>query len=930
MFKTRKNGERLQRTGFTRDVHLKKLKENLHLKRTEIIVLVAFFLFSLRVINWFEYPNILLSGDFRIPIVNEAFTKRVLFTWDEVDFGLPSVYMPRILDPLYFLIITFQKFQLSLYTSELLAIILIYFLVSILMYNLMKQITNGDVTASFMATIFLTSNVYLINDRELTAIAFTTSLLTILPSSLALVKGIKARSYKIVAVSAILCNLSYATYPNYRATLICLLTLALFSVFLFIDEGINFQLFKGKQSQKLFTASVNMDTLKDYLKLLSIFALTLLTSSLWIITTIIVNANALIAVYEKLVIPELFVGLKLYDVLRLIVKWSFYQGSMGKPYVPYRDIYLNDPTIVCLSYLPSILAFTSLLTKKKRKATVFFSLIAAVSFALTSGFSFTQYGNVFYHAVSNFPLLNAFREATNWVFFAIVSLSILIGYMTSSLCSQLKNKLLKAAIISIIFVIFAYTSYPLITGDVARNWLKPETKGSNFPSSYPELNTMVSDKYWTILLPQTLTYLVYNFSENTLGCGNPYPLIFSKPTISGVGTEYVQSSNVELINMAYDKMKTGVSFRNIALQGEASSSSIEAAEYSPSNAIDGQMWTRWASAKTIPQWFEISWSNTYELTRINIYFEYAYAEDYAIEIWNGSNLTETINVQNNTSLIKEHLFNQPIPTTKIHISFTKASQFNSVSMWELEAYAQTDGVPKLLGMLGIKYLALQKNIVYGNTSSVNELRINESDNFKLIKKWEEIELYENNYALQKIYVADNPLHYRGINDIYTTAENTEWNTLKHSTFINSTSSDEIANKTLTLPENALWNEISPTKYEASIDSTGPFFLVLLESYDEHWKTYINGTLVSERNHLKVNGFANGWLIENAGNLKITIQYQIQDMFTMSVIASVILSALLLAFLCKKEIKQVACRIKGIKFLNECHLRSVTKKELDTN
>ncbi|MEM2915204.1 MAG: hypothetical protein QXH91_07385, partial [Candidatus Bathyarchaeia archaeon] len=85
------------------------MRRKMGLKITEILVVVIFFFFSLRVINWFEHPYVLISGDFRPPLVIEAFVKRVAYTWDEMDFGLPSVYPPRILDPFYFFVTVFQS-----------------------------------------------------------------------------------------------------------------------------------------------------------------------------------------------------------------------------------------------------------------------------------------------------------------------------------------------------------------------------------------------------------------------------------------------------------------------------------------------------------------------------------------------------------------------------------------------------------------------------------------------------------------------------------------------------------------------------------------------------------------------------------------------------------------------------------------------------
>ena len=748
---------------------LKKLEKKVRSKSMELLVLAVFFLLSLRILNWFEYPYILISGDFRPPLVHEAFVKHVLYAWNEIDFGVPSVYSPRIIDPFYLFMTGFQTVGVSLYASQVITVFLMYFLSSMLMYIFVKQLTNGNITASFVAALYSTSNVYLINDREVTAIGFIDVTLMILPCLITFVMGIKTRSYKLMAVSGILCALSYATFPNYRTTLICLIMLCLVSLFFYIGKGLQVSLYKG---------GIPLNTTLPYrsLKLLAMFGIAFLLTSVWVAAITFSNFDVLTETYAEISTPQFIGGLKMYDVTRLIARWSFNSSALGKPYIPYKDMYLNNPLIIFSCYLPAILAFTSLLLLKKHKITIFFGSIAIVSLFLTSGFSFSKYGSSLYYDLMGLPLLRVFREASNWIFFVIISFSILIGCTVSALCHRFKNKISRVLVVSLIATLLLSTSYPLMTGDIARNWLKPDIKGSYLPPSYAELNNLLSSEYWTILLPQRYAYTLYNFTDVPFGCGNPYPLIFSKPIISGAGTEYLQSGNRELINKLHEQLRTNI----------------------------------------------------------------------------------TLN-----------------------------------------------GFPKLLGMLGIKYLIVEKKIVYGNTYSIKELKLGENENFTMVRDWEEVALFEDAYALKKFYIADTILNFSTLNDMYGLIENSEWGTLQQSVFINTA----LPNKTLVPPKNFVWKEISPTRYEANVESKGSFILVFLESYDEHWKVYVNGNPVPETNHQEVNAFANGWLIDATGNLTITIQYETQNLLAMSVVASVVLPILLLIFLSRRDIKRVASLIQ---------------------
>jgi hypothetical protein len=440
----------------------------------------------------------------------------------------------------------------------------------------------------------------------------------------------------------------------------------------------------------------------------------------------------------------------------------------------------------------------------------------------------------------------------------------------------------------------------LATGDVTRNWLDTNIKGSFFPNSYAELDNTLSDEYWTLLLPQRYTYVVYNFTKGPLSCGNPYPLIFSKPIISGLGTEYVQSENLDLLNRVYELMLTNW-YEDVAPEGNASGSSVEKNGLVPTQAIDGDYNTRWASEHGMPQWLEIEWNKTQALSKIRIVFENACANAYTIETWNGSSRTTQIKVENNTNLQPEYVLSQLTPTTRLRINFTEALPFNMVSIWELEVYTQNEGLSKFLGMLGIEYLVLEKNLVSGNLSDVNGLRLDQNENFILTKEWDEVALYNNSHALQKLYTADSILNCTNSDDMFQTVEESKWETLQHSTLLNLTSIYNIENDGLVPPENFVWTEFSPTSYVAHVKSKGLFVLVFLESYDKSWKVSVNGNPVSETNHYQVNDFANGWLINSTGELTISIQYEKQNVFLASVIASLVLPVLLLAFLVRKDI-----------------------------
>jgi hypothetical protein len=223
----------------------------------------------------------------------------------------------------------------------------------------------------------------------------------------------------------------------------------------------------------------------------------------------------------------------------------------------------------------------------------------------------------------------------------------------------------------------------------------------------------------------------------------------------------------------------------------------------------------------------------------------------------------------------------------------------------LGVYDVNPGFSKLLGVLGIKDLVLEKNITLGNTYDISSLDLNASENLALAREWGEFALYSNTLVVQKLYVSDNVISYETLDDMCRIAENSEWDNLMHSVFVNSTLADQIAYEALMLPNNFSWIEHSPTNYEVNVKSKGPFILAFLEGYDSSWKLYVNGRMVSETSHLEVNDYANGWLINETGNLLIRIEYQTQSQISTFIMASMILPSLLLIFLSRRELEAAA-------------------------
>ncbi len=624
--------------------------------------------------------------------------------------------MPRLLDPVMSLSTGFQTLGTDVGTSEILAIYFVYVLASLLMYVYVKNLFNGDVVAAFVAALFFITNINLITDGEVTAINGMDMALSILPCLVAFTLGVKKKSTGFMMASGFLFALTYAFFPNFRASIICLISMGITLLYLAVQKGLR--------------TTFRWAVIRKYLKYMVLFLVAAAFASVWIVAFVAANFDVFAATYfQTPTAPDAFsymYFIKAPDTVRLIAQWGFYSGELGKPYVPYASTYLTDPLVIAVSYIPPALAFAAAFLSKNRKAAVLFIGISLVSLALTNGVGAAVLGRI--------PFLIPFRVALNWIYFVVFAFSILIGLTISALHRRIKIQGLKILALILTVGVFFASTYPLFTGDVGRNWLSPEYKGVQIPPYFSEVQNIVSARYWTIILPARYTYVVYNTSRGFFDGGNPYPFMFSKSIITGLGTEYVQPPNADLLNNVY----------SLATNGTDSSATVE-----------------------------------------------------------------------------------------------------------------------YLGSIGIKYLLVENNVIYGNYSSASDLKVLNSGELKIVAEWDDATLYENPHALEKLYATDNA--------------------------------------------QLSWVEKSPVEYVATAKSDGPFMLVFLQNYDSNWVASVNDKPLPESNHIKVNGFANAWNISSVGDMSIKLRYETQNLTELSVAASVVLCACLIVFQYRKKIKQTFMR-----------------------
>ena len=87
--------------------------------------------------------------------------------------------------------------------------------------------------------------------------------------------------------------------------------------------------------------------------------------------------------------------------------------------------------------------------------------------------------------------------------------------------------------------------------------------------------------------------------------------------------------------------------QNLALNKSVTVSSIEAAGLEGSNAVDGNMGTRWSSAFSDPQFISVDLGALYYVDDVTIYWESAYGKEYSLLISDGASGWTTVRHETN-------------------------------------------------------------------------------------------------------------------------------------------------------------------------------------------------------------------------------------------------------------------------------------------
>lgn len=418
---------------------------------------------------------------------------------------------------------------------------------------------------------------------------------------------------------------------------------------------------------------------------------------------------------------------------------------------------------------------------------------------------------------------------------------------------------------------------------------------------------------------KTIPLRLYNSSNNVqLYEGGPIYLNASSYPIELVASESVVFDQMMIYSLKNEEkivplngfeLHTEDPGLNISPKGNTSASSVGVwgkISLDANLTNDGNNRTRWASRphEKMPQWLQIEWTRLKELKGVRILFEEAYADDYAVQTWDGANWINQTRITDNTLLDRNHTF-PAVNMTKLRIYVTNVTRlYDMVSIWELEAYTTPTVSMRVLIPEEGNYRAgfyLTSGPGYGT------LNLKMGDTITTISCNSSIHQFRR-HEIGPIYLR------AGEQNVTLTAVGKVDFANMVMTFDDEGAVGYIDNFIESKPTpHVTYEKKNPCMYKVKVEgSNAPSLLIFSESYHQLWKAYVGEEEISP--HLGY-GMINIFPIERSGDFDMTIYFTGQKYadigIRISTAALVLLVTLLIISLFTKNMRSSLTRFARI-------------------
>jgi beta-glucanase (GH16 family) len=129
-----------------------------------------------------------------------------------------------------------------------------------------------------------------------------------------------------------------------------------------------------------------------------------------------------------------------------------------------------------------------------------------------------------------------------------------------------------------------------------------------------------------------------------------------------------------------------ISAQNLALNKTVNSSSDESGVLTASNAVDGNLTTRWASAFSDPQWIRVDLGTATDISQVVLHWEDAYAIQFQIQVSNNGQSWTTVHSETNGNGGTDTISFSTVSARYVRMYGTQRVTVYGYSLFEFEVY----------------------------------------------------------------------------------------------------------------------------------------------------------------------------------------------------------------------------------------------------
>ncbi len=191
--------------------------------------------------------------------------------------------------------------------------------------------------------------------------------------------------------------------------------------------------------------------------------------------------------------------------------------------------------------------------------------------------------------------------------------------------------------------------------------------------------------------PTAIDYYSSERKENTLIYESPVLAADKEHTLTVQVSGLKNTSSADITVTADRAEITRVGNTNLALNKPVTASSTYSSgttTYAAINAVDGKADTRWSSEFSDSQWLTVDLGGLYDVARVNLNWEAAYAKAYAIQLsTDGTNWTNAAAISNGDGAKDEVLFTSTKARYVRMLGIQRAAVYG-YSLYEMEVYSK--------------------------------------------------------------------------------------------------------------------------------------------------------------------------------------------------------------------------------------------------